>query len=148
MLARLLFRCDKPDFSVFLRHGSLSYQELVCSPFDFAEILKFFETHRWAASPVQISFGLAAELKTRRLLAVCGRISFPLWSDADSGKVIATPAICHGPDAAAFDPSFELFLRILWRRQPNVITKIPPTSTRWSKMCPTKKPLAPWAVRP
>ena len=29
--------------------------------------------------------------------------------DADSGKVIATPAICDGPDAAAFDPSSNYF---------------------------------------
>jgi hypothetical protein len=26
-------------------------------------------------------------------------------TDADSGKVVATPAICDGPDAAAFEPS-------------------------------------------
>jgi len=39
--------------------------------------------------------------------------------DADSGKVVAIPPICDGPGRRRLRSQFELFLRVLWRRQPN-----------------------------
>ncbi len=47
--------------------------------------------------------GLAMDAKNRRLFSVCGNRVMAI-SDADAGKVIATPAIGAGPDGAVFDP--------------------------------------------
>jgi len=44
------------------------------------------------------------DLKSRRLFSVCDEKVMSVV-DADSGKVVATPTICEGPDAAAFDPA-------------------------------------------
>ena len=41
---------------------------------------------------------------TRRLFSVCDEKVMSVV-DADSGKVVATPTICDGPHAAAFDPA-------------------------------------------
>jgi len=102
------------------------------------------ETHRWPLAPCKSPSGLAADLKTRRLLAVCDdKVSAVV--DADSGKVVATPAICDGPDAAAFDPSSNYFFASCGDGNLTISTKIPPTSTPSSRMCPQKRLLAPWA---
>jgi hypothetical protein len=42
--------------------------------------------------------------KNRRLFAVCDEKVMAVVN-ADTGKVVATPAICEGPDAAGFDPA-------------------------------------------
>jgi len=44
------------------------------------------------------------DLKNRRLFAVCDEKVMAVVN-ADTGAVVATPAICDGPDAAGFDPS-------------------------------------------
>jgi len=59
--------------------------------------------HRWPLAPLESPSGLAMDPKSRRLLAVCDGRKMAVVS-ADTGKVVATPAIGDGPDAAAFDP--------------------------------------------
>jgi DNA-binding beta-propeller fold protein YncE len=59
--------------------------------------------HRWPLAPCQEPSGLAMDPKTRRLFTVCGNEMMAVV-DADSGKIVATPKIGEGPDAAAFDP--------------------------------------------
>jgi len=59
--------------------------------------------HRWSLAPCQEPSGLAIDVKNRRLFAGC-RNKMMAIVDADSGKVIATPAIGEGVDANAFDP--------------------------------------------
>jgi DNA-binding beta-propeller fold protein YncE len=58
---------------------------------------------RWSIAPCESPSGLAIDTNSRRLFAVCdgGKMAVV---NADSGKVVATPAIGEGPDAAAFDP--------------------------------------------
>jgi YVTN family beta-propeller protein len=51
--------------------------------------------------------GLAIDLAARKLFAVCDGKKMAVV-DADSGKVVATPAIGEGPDAAGFDPRTKL----------------------------------------
>lgn len=58
---------------------------------------------RWSVSPGEEPSGLAIDAKNHRLFSVCGNGMMAV-SDADSGKVIATPAIGNRPDAAGFDP--------------------------------------------
>ncbi len=60
--------------------------------------------HQWPIAPGEEASGLAFDMAHRRLFAVCGNQKMAIV-DADSGKVVATPAIGNGPDACAFDPA-------------------------------------------
>src|SRR5271157_4923293 len=59
--------------------------------------------NRWPLAPCEEPSGLAMDLKGRRLFAGCGNKMMAVV-DADTGKVIATPAIGQGVDANRFDP--------------------------------------------
>lgn len=61
----------------------------------------------WSVAPCESPSGLAIDPKDRRLFAVCDNKMMAIV-DADSGKVLATPAIGDGPDAAGFDPGTKL----------------------------------------
>jgi hypothetical protein len=93
----------KPEFAVADGKGSIfvnieDKNELV--QFDAQKIT---ETHRWPLAPCKSPSGLAMDLKNRRLFAVCDEKVMAVVN-ADTGKVVASPAICDGPDAAGFDP--------------------------------------------
>jgi YVTN family beta-propeller protein len=61
----------------------------------------------WSIAPADGPSGLALDRAHRRLFAVCGNEKMAVV-DADSGKLLATPVIGNGPDAAAFDPGLGL----------------------------------------
>ena len=61
----------------------------------------------WPLAPGDGPSGIAMDLKRRRLFSVCGNQQMVV-TDADTGKVVATPAIGSGPDAASFDPGRNL----------------------------------------
>lgn len=65
---------------------------------------KITETHRWPLAPCKSPSGLAFDANHRRLFAVCDEKVMAVVN-ADTGKVVATPEICEGPDAAGFDPA-------------------------------------------
>jgi len=58
---------------------------------------------RWKLTGCEEPSGLAFDAKNRRLFAGCGNKVMTVV-DADSGKVLATPAIGNGCDGTAFDP--------------------------------------------
>jgi DNA-binding beta-propeller fold protein YncE len=58
---------------------------------------------KWPLSPCKEPSGLAIDRKNRRLFVGCDNKMMAVV-DADSGKVLATPAIGEGVDATAFDP--------------------------------------------
>jgi DNA-binding beta-propeller fold protein YncE len=60
-------------------------------------------TARWPLAPGESPSGLAIDREHRRLFAGCHNKMMAVV-DADSGKVLATPAIGQGVDANAFDP--------------------------------------------
>jgi DNA-binding beta-propeller fold protein YncE len=64
-------------------------------------------TATWPLSPCEGPSGLAIDKAHRRLFSVCdgGKMAVV---DADTGKVVATPAIGEGPDASAFWPKSQL----------------------------------------
>ena len=62
---------------------------------------------RYSLAPLESPSGLAIDTKHRRLFAVCDGGKMAVMN-ADTGKVVATPAIGDGPDAAAYDPATEL----------------------------------------
>jgi DNA-binding beta-propeller fold protein YncE len=59
--------------------------------------------HRWPLKPCESPSGLSMDQKNRRLFAGCENHMMAVV-DADSGSVIATPAIGQGVDATAYDP--------------------------------------------
>ncbi|MGZ4859718.1 MAG: YncE family protein, partial [Candidatus Angelobacter sp.] len=61
----------------------------------------------WPLAPCEEPSGLAMDQKHRRLFAGCSNKMMAVV-DADSGKVIATPAIGEGVDANAFDADKQL----------------------------------------
>src|SRR5579875_2736646 len=97
----------KPEFPVSDGKGSI-YDNLE----DKSEIVRInskslaVEAH-WPLAPCESPSGLAIDTESRRLFSVCDNKVMAVV-DADTGKVVATPAIGEGPDAAAFDPGRKL----------------------------------------
>jgi YVTN family beta-propeller protein len=60
---------------------------------------------RWPINPVDGPSGLAIDKAHHRLFAVGGNELMAVV-DFTTGKLVATPAIGKGPDAAAFDPTY------------------------------------------
>ncbi len=64
-------------------------------------------TATWSIAPCESPSGLAIDSEGRRLFAVCDEKKMAVV-DANSGKMIATPAIGDGSDAAGYDPATKL----------------------------------------
>jgi YVTN family beta-propeller protein len=61
-------------------------------------------TASWSLAPCDSPSGFAIDTTHRRGFSVCDGKKMAV-TDLDSGKVVATPAIGEGPDAAGFDPN-------------------------------------------
>ena len=93
----------KPEFAASDAKG-----EIFVNIEDKSEIMALDPTKlevkaRWPLAPCEEPSGLAIDRKNRRLFSGCSNKMMAVV-DADSGKVIATPAIGGGVDANAFDP--------------------------------------------
>ena len=99
---------DKPEFAVADGKGAIFVNGEDTSNLIAIDSQNLKETHRWPLAPCKSPSGMAADLKARRLFSVCDD-KVGVIADADTGKVVATPEICSGPDAAAFDPSANYF---------------------------------------
>ena len=64
-------------------------------------------TDTWSIAPCESPSGLAIDRTGRKLFAVCEDKKMAVVN-ADTGKVIATPTIGNGPDAAGYDPKTKL----------------------------------------
>jgi DNA-binding beta-propeller fold protein YncE len=93
----------KPEFAVSDGKGSVYVNVEDTSEILHIDAQKMTVLHRWPLAPCKEPSGLAMDLKSRRLFAVCDNEMMAVV-DADSGKVVATPKIGEGPDAAGFDP--------------------------------------------
>jgi len=96
----------KPEFAVSDGKGSIFVNIEDKSELVEFDAQKLTETHRWPLAPCKSPSGLSMDLKHRRLFSVCDEKVMAVVS-ADNGKVVATPEICDGPDASAFDPATE-----------------------------------------
>ncbi len=93
----------KPEFAVTDEKGMI-----FCNVEDKSEILAIDPKaltvkHHWPIAPTEEPSGLAFDKKNRRLFAVGSNKKMAIL-DADTGKVLASPEIGNGPDAAGFDP--------------------------------------------
>lgn len=98
----------KPEFAAVDGKGSIFVNNEDTSEIIEINAQKITETHRWPLAPCKSPSGLAMDAKNRRLYSVCDdKVSVVV--NADTGKVVATPEIGNGPDAAAFDPELNDF---------------------------------------
>jgi hypothetical protein len=93
----------RPEFAVADGKGSI-YVNIE----DKSELVQFDAQNlnvlnRWPLAPCEEPSGLAIDQANRRLFAGCHNQMMAVV-DADTGKVIATPAIGQGVDANRFDP--------------------------------------------
>ncbi len=94
----------KPEFAVADGRGRIFVNIEDKSELVEFEPQKLAVLHRWPLAPCQEPSGLAMDQKNRRLFAGCGNKMMAIVN-ADTGKVIATPAIGEGVDANGFDPA-------------------------------------------
>jgi len=94
----------KPEFAVADGKGSIFVNIEDKSELVEFDAQKVTVIHRWPLKPCEEPSGLAMDLKSRRLFAGCGNKMMAVI-DANTGKIVATPAIGDGVDANAFDPA-------------------------------------------
>ncbi len=82
---------------------------------------------KWPLAPCTEPSGLAMDQKNRRLFVGCDNKMMAVV-DADSGKVLATPAIGEGVDATAFDPETGLAFASCGEGVLTVVKEDSPTS--------------------
>lgn len=93
----------KPEFAAVDGKGTIYVNDEDTSELHHLDAQNLKELHKWPLAPCKSPSGLAMDTKNRRLYAVCDdKVSVVV--NADTGKVVATPEIGNGPDAAAFDP--------------------------------------------
>ena len=93
----------KPEFAVSDEKGGVFVNIEDTSEMVSIDAKALTVKNRWPLAPGEGPSGLAMDVKTRRLFAVCDNEKMVVMN-ADDGQIIATPAIGKGPDAAAFDP--------------------------------------------
>jgi hypothetical protein len=94
----------KPEFAVADGKGSVYVNNEDSSELHHIDAATLKELHHWPLAPCKSPSGLAMDVKNRRTFSVCDEKVMAVMN-VDTGKVVATPAICEGPDASAFDPS-------------------------------------------
>jgi hypothetical protein len=94
----------KPEFSAADGKGTLYVNNEDTSELYHVDAQNLKVLHHWPLAPCKSPSGLAMDVKNRRLFSVCDEKVMAV-TDADTGKVVATPTICDGPDATAFEPS-------------------------------------------
>jgi DNA-binding beta-propeller fold protein YncE len=92
----------KPEFAVSDGKGEIFVNIEDKSQLDAIDPDKLEVKSRWPLTPCEEPSGLSMDRKNRRLFAGCDNKMMAVV-DADSGKVLATPAIGEGVDATAFD---------------------------------------------
>jgi hypothetical protein len=94
----------KPEFAAADGKGSVYVNNEDSSELHHIDAATLKELHHWPLAPCKSPSGLAMDVKNRRTFSVCDEKVMAVMN-VDTGKVVATPTICEGPDAAGFDPS-------------------------------------------
>jgi DNA-binding beta-propeller fold protein YncE len=92
----------KPEFAASDAKGEIFVNIESKSELDAIDPANLEVKAKWPLAPCKEPSGLAIDRKNRRLFVGCDNKMMAVV-DADSGKVLATPAIGEGVDATAFD---------------------------------------------
>src|SRR6202011_3836671 len=84
----------KPEFAVADGKGTVYVNNEDTSALHHLDAQTLKELHPWPLAPCKSPSGLAMDLKTRRLFSVCDEKVMAVVN-ADTSKVVATPAICE-----------------------------------------------------
>ena len=128
----------KPEFAVADGRGNVFVNIEDKSELVQFDPQKLTVLHRWPLAPCEEPSGLAMDLKTRRLFAGCGNKMLAVVN-ADTGKVVATPAIGDGVDANAFDPETNFVFSSNGEGTLTVIHEDSPDKYTVAENVPTKK---------
>jgi DNA-binding beta-propeller fold protein YncE len=93
----------KPEFAASDAKGEVFVNIEDKSEIQVIDPNKLVVTAKWPLAPCEEPSGLSIDRKNRRLFVGCDNKMMAVV-DADSGKVLATPAIGDGVDATIFDP--------------------------------------------
>ncbi len=93
----------KPEFAATDEKGTVFVNIEDTSELVAFDPQKLTVKSRWKLADCEEPTGLAIDQKNRRLFAGCGGNKKMAIVDADSGKIVASPAIGDGCDATAFD---------------------------------------------
>ncbi len=93
----------KPEFAATDEKGTVFVNIEDTSELVAFDPQKLTVKSRWKLADCEEPTGLAIDRKHRRLFSGCGGNKKMVVMDADSGKIIASPAIGEGCDAVAFD---------------------------------------------
>jgi len=93
---------------------------------------------RWSIAPIEDPTGMAIDLRHNRLFIVGGNKLMAVV-DASSGKVVATPTIGAGADAAAYDPDLGLVFSSNGEGTLSVIRQEGPDKYAAAIQVPTRK---------
>jgi DNA-binding beta-propeller fold protein YncE len=93
---------------------------------------------KWPLAPCTEPSGLSIDRKNRRLFVGCDNKMMAVV-DADSGKVLATPAIGEGVDATTFDPETGLAFASCGEGVLTVVKEESPDKFSVAENVPTKK---------
>lgn len=93
----------KPEFAATDEKGTVFVNIEDTSELVAFDPQKLTVKSRWKLADCEEPTGLAIDRKNRRLFAGCGGNKKMAVVDADTGKVVANPAIGEGCDATAFD---------------------------------------------
>jgi len=92
----------RPEYAVADGKGHLYVNLEDKSQIVQVDTKKLVVLHTWPLAPGTSPSGLAMDTKTRRLFSVCDNNKMVVMN-ADTGQIVAMPAIGNGPDAAGFD---------------------------------------------
>src|SRR5208337_1528518 len=98
----------KPEFAATDEKGTVFVNIEDTSELVAFDPQKLTVKSRWKLTECDEPTGLAIDRKNRRLFAGCGGNKKMAIVDADSGKVVASPAIGEGCDATGFDAELGL----------------------------------------
>ena len=93
---------------------------------------------KWPLAPCEEPSGLSIDRKNRRLFVGCGNKMMAIV-DADSGKVLATPAIGEGVDATTFDAETGLAFASCGEGVLTVVKEESPDKFSVAENVPTKR---------
>lgn len=97
----------KPEFAASDEKGTMWVNIEDTSELVAFDPVKLAVKSKWKLADCEEPTGLSIDRKTRRLFVGCGNKKMAIV-DADSGKIVASPAIGEGCDATAFDADLDL----------------------------------------